>query len=402
MLKASSALGSLRGFAILMVLAFHSCIAYLGSQPSSALPFDTPPYGWMANPIVDNERWFGLDLFCAFQYVYLMHLMFFLSGLFVWPSLVRKGAKTFLYDRFLRLGAPFVFGVSLLMPLAYYPVYRVTAVATGWSAFWSHWTALPFWPCGPLWFLWLLLAFNIAVAALYFVAPRSIEFLSRLAAQAGAYPGRYATALIGVSALAYVPLAAVFQPWQWLRFGPLAFQPSFALPYAIYFFAGLGVGASGLARGLLESDGRLARQWLGWLAGAPAAFLLWIIPAALLVNRQGAGLPGLQIVADLGFVVSSATSCFALVALFLRFAAVPRAPLGSLSENAYGIYLVHYVFVIWLQYALLGVTLFAGIKAAVVFLGTLMLSWGTTTAAGRIPLVERLVSGKRRELIRGL
>jgi glucans biosynthesis protein C len=61
----------------------------------------------MANPIIDSERWFGLDLFCAFQYVYLMHLMFLLSDLFVWPSLVRKGGRTFLYNRGLRLGAPF-------------------------------------------------------------------------------------------------------------------------------------------------------------------------------------------------------------------------------------------------------------------------------------------------------
>jgi hypothetical protein len=31
-----------------------------------------------------GARWFGLDLFCAFEYVHLMQLMFFLSGLFVW------------------------------------------------------------------------------------------------------------------------------------------------------------------------------------------------------------------------------------------------------------------------------------------------------------------------------
>jgi glucans biosynthesis protein C len=402
MLKTSLALSNLRGFTILMVVAFHSCIAYLGSQPASALPFDAPPFGWMANPIIDSERWFGLDLFCAFQYVYLMHLMFFLSGLFVWPSLVRKGGMTFLYDRCLRLCAPFIFGVSLLMPVAYYPVYRVTAADPSWSAFWSHWTALPFWPSGPLWFLSVLLAFNIIVAALYFLAPRSVEFLSRLSAQAGAHPGRYAVALMTISALAYVPLAARFQPWQWVRFGPFAFQPSFAPPYAVYFFAGLGVGAAGFARGLFAADGSLARRWFLWLAAAPAGFLMWIVPTALLVSRQGAGLVDLQIVADIGFAVSSATSCFALISLFLRFAAVRRPMLGSLSEHAYGIYLIHYVFVIWLQYALLGAALFAIIKAAIVFIGTLLLSWMASAVTSRIPLIDRLISGKRRELIREL
>jgi len=398
MLKTSLALSNLRGFTIVMVVAFHSCIAYLGSQPPSALPFNTPPYGWMANPIVDSERWFGLDLFCAFQYVYLMHLMFFLSGLFVWPSLLRKGGMTFLYDRCVRLGAPFAVGVCLLMPVAYYPVYRVTAADPNWSAFWSHWTALPFWPSGPLWFLSMLLAFNIAVVGFYFFAPRSIEFLGRLTVQAGPHPGRYALTLMVISALAYMPLATLFQPWQWVRFGPFAFQPSFTPPYVVYFFAGLGVGAGGFARGLFEAHGPLARQWFLWLAATPAAFLVWIIPTALIVSRRGP--PDLQIVADLGFAVSSATSCFALIALFLRFAAVRRPMLGNLSEQAYGIYLIHYVFVIWLQYALLGVALFAVIKAAIVFIGSLTLSWAISAVTFRIPLVKRLVSAKPRELVR--
>jgi len=50
----------------------------------------------------DPQRWFGFDLFCALQDVYLMTFMFFLSGLFVWPSLGRKGARTFVCDRLLR------------------------------------------------------------------------------------------------------------------------------------------------------------------------------------------------------------------------------------------------------------------------------------------------------------
>src|SRR5256885_17201773 len=91
MSKSSLALSNLRGFAIVMVVAFHSFIAYLGSQPASQLPFDLPPYGWRANPIVDSARWFGFDLFCAFQYVFLLHLMFFFSGPFVLPGFCANG-----------------------------------------------------------------------------------------------------------------------------------------------------------------------------------------------------------------------------------------------------------------------------------------------------------------------
>ena len=404
MSKSSLALSNLRGFAIIMVVAFHSFIAYLGSQPTSPHPFDAPPYGWTANPIIDSARWFGFDLFCASQYVYLMHLMFFLSGLFVWPSLLRKGTKTFLHGRVLRLGVPFILGIYVLMPIAYFPVYRVTAVDPSWSAFLAHWIALPFSPAGPMWFLWFLLALNIAAAGLYWLAPRAGEHLGRLSVFAGTHPGRYFIALVVISAFAYIPLATVFEPWQWVELGPFSMQPSFSLQYVIYFFAGLGMGVYGFERGLFDAEGTLARHWAGWLLGALAAFLLWIIPTALLVQGPtelmaytGVSV-ALKLVADIGFVLSSAAGCFALAALFLRFAAAPRPLLDSLSQHAYGIYFVHYVFVIWLQYMLLDAPLPAIAKAAFVFTGTLVLSWGVTAAACRSAIGARLIRGHRSAL----
>jgi glucans biosynthesis protein C len=378
-----------------MVLAFHSSIAYLASQPASPPPFDAAPYGWTENPIIDSARWLGLDLFCAFQYAFLMHLMFFLSGLFVWSSLMRKGPAAFLRDRLLRLGLPFAGGVYLLMPLAYYPVYRQTAADTSWSAFSSHWLALPFWPSGPLWFLWLLFAMNLAAVALWSITPRARALLTRLSRRTGARPVLFFFALLGASAAAYLPLASVFKPWQWVEFGPFAFPPSFALPYAVYFFAGLGLGFSGIDAGPRAFTVGLARHWVRWVAAAPIAFLAWLIPTALIVKGIAAGVPGLQQVADIGFVLSSATSSFGVIALFSRFWARPSILLGSLSAKAYGIYLVHYLFVIWLQYLLLGVEAFAIIKAAIVFVGTLGLSWITVSAFGRLASWTRSQAANR-------
>jgi hypothetical protein len=41
-------------------------------------------------------------------------------------------------------------------------------------------------------------------------------------------------------------------------------------------------------------------------------------------------------------------------------------------------YLIHYAFVSWLQYTLLRAALPAVAKGSIVFLGTVLLSWGTT------------------------
>jgi glucan biosynthesis protein C len=84
--KSSLALNNLRALVIIVVIAFHSTLAYLGSLGPSAFPFDISPYQWRAFPMVDSHRWFGFDIFCAWQDVYLMALMFFLSALFARPS----------------------------------------------------------------------------------------------------------------------------------------------------------------------------------------------------------------------------------------------------------------------------------------------------------------------------
>jgi peptidoglycan/LPS O-acetylase OafA/YrhL len=396
MSRSSVALNNLRGFAIINVLAFHSFIAYLGSQPSSAPPFDKPQ-DWMANPIVDSARWFGFDLYCALQYVYLMYLMFFLSGLFVWPSLERKGAKAFLLDRFLRLGLPFLIGVYLLMPATYYATYRVTAADPSWSAFWSQWLALPMWPNGPMWFLSSLLAFNVVAAGLFQLAPRVGKYLGQLSADADLHPIRYFLKLAFVSGLAYFPLAAVYQPWEWVDIGPFGFQASLILQYFVFFLASLGIGAYGFERGLLAADGLLARHWNYWLIGALAAFILWIVPTAIVTEAGEAAPFGMQAVADLGLVLSSAACCFGVLAVFLRFFSGTFSPiLNSLAENAYGIYFVHYIFVIWLQYFLLDAPLPAIVKAALVFGLTLALSWAVTVALCRIPFGARVIRGQQR------
>jgi hypothetical protein len=52
----------------------------------------------------------------------------------------------------------------------------------------------------------------------------------------------------------------------------------------------------------------------------------------------------------------------------------------GLSKNALGIYLLHYAPLVWLQYALLDVPLFAVAKALIVFGGTLLLAFAATAA----------------------
>ena len=291
MSRTSLALSNLRAIVIVIVLAFHSVLAYLASLPAKPFAFDVPPYRWQASPIIDSQRWFGFDLFCAWQDVSLMSLMFFLSGVFVPGSLSRKGGWSFLSDRLLRIGLPLVVVVVVVMPVAYYPAYVVTAADPSVAAFWQHWSALPFWPCGPQWFLCQLLALNALAAVLHRYAPDLTARLGQLASTAQAHPVRFFAGLVAVSAVVYVPLALVYTPWAWVNTGPFSFQISRPLHYLVYFFAGYAIGAYGLERGLLSAEGPLARHWAAWLAAAFGGFILWA-SADLAHARRPRGAPG--------------------------------------------------------------------------------------------------------------
>lgn len=383
MSRSSTALVNLRAFVILIVLAFHSVLPYLASLPPRAYRFDSAPYGWQAFPIVDSQRWFGFDLFCAWQDVGLMTLMFFLSGLFVPSSLARKGGRKFLADRLLRIGLPYALAVVFLVPLAYYASYRATAADPSFEAYLQHLFALPFWPCGPQWFLGELLVFNILAVIADRIVPGWDQRLVRMAAFAGANPVRFFVALVTSSALAYVPLVLAYSPFSWVNVGPIGFQPSRPLHYLVYFLAGMAVGAHGIDCGLLDRKGPLARRWTAWLAAAFVGFLLWAAPTSVTVADWD-NAPGIaKIATGMGFVVACAAGLMCALSICLRFAHWRRRAFESLSANAYRMYLIHYLFAVWLEYALLGIGLFAAAKAGIVFGLTLMMSWGIAAALGR-------------------
>ena len=98
-----------------------------------------------------------------------------------------------------------------------------------------------------------------------------------------------------------------------------------------------------------------------------------------------------EIAYALAFVSYSAAQTFNILALFLRFSNDGSSVLDPLRDSAYGIYLIHYVPVLWLQYVLYDFSfspvmqLSAIIKAIIVFVLTLAFSWAATVTLRKIP-----------------
>jgi peptidoglycan/LPS O-acetylase OafA/YrhL len=371
-----------RTFVILLVLLHHSVINYT----------------WFGHG--DAMRWLGFDLVVLFNDSFFMAFMFLISGWFVRDSLARKGPAVFLRDRAWRLGVPFLISVFVLMPIAYYPTFlRYHLPGTtdfNFLHFWWRTITVGPWPSGPAWFLWVLLALDVLAAALWVAAPRAVQAVGQFIFNLRGRPMTAFVLFLIVSAASYLPMHLAFGDVTWLELGrfPLPIQTSRILLYAAYFLVGVGVGAVSLRVGLLAESGELAKRWRVWLAfAAPcyAAILIlvyahhnWVadFDSPPLVWKVGYGL---------AFASFSAAMAFAVPAVFLRFAGSSWKLLDALQPSAYGIYLLHYIFIIWLQYAVYDYSWPAFVKFAIVFAGTLSMSWGLTVMLRKIPLVARMI-----------
>lgn len=383
-------IGYLRAFLTVLVVAHHAAIGYATFAPPVAISLNAPPRWWQAFPVVDLRKWAGADTIVGFNDTFFMSLMFFISGLFVWKSLQRKRVDGFLRERALRLGIPFLAAAAIVAPLAYYPTYLQMG-RHGISGFVHEWLSLGAWPAGPAWFVWLLLACDLIAAELYLANPKWAEVAGCFFARFANKPIRFLGYLIGISAAVYIPVAMKFNPLSWTQFGPFAFQTSRLLHYLVYFLTGIAVGAYGVERGILASGGRLARRWLLWSIAAIVVFVASSALFLMIVTTPKPASTLWQAIADLVFTIACATTSVAMLAVFVRFAKKSSGIFDSLRNNAYGIYLVHYAFVSWLQYALLKSHLTGFTKLTMVLSSALALSWLTTAALRRMPAIARVI-----------
>ncbi len=377
-----TALDRARTFITLLVLIHHSAVNYthFGSG--------------------DSMRWLGFDLVVLFNDSFFMACMYLISGLFVHDSLRRRGTSDYMRHRAWRLGIPFLVSIFVLMPIAYYPTFlRYHLPGTtdfNFFHFWWHTLTVGPWPSGPAWFLWVLLAFDALVALLWSIAPGLIRALGRAVNALRYRPGVAFVAFLVFSVIVYLPMRLLFGESSWLEPGgyPLPIQTSRILLYAGYFFCGVGIGVVSLRAGILSEEGALVRRWPIWLAFAAlffGAILLLVYAHHNWIADFNSPPESWQAFYGLAFALFSAAMTFVVLAVFMAFTASGVKLLDAMQPQAYGIFLVHYIFIIWLQYAVYDYAWPAFVKFAIVLGGTLALSWAVTALLRKIPIVARTI-----------
>ncbi len=367
----SPAFDHLRVFVIALVVLQHVALGYMaGGEAVSGGSYTNG-----SAPVVDMAQWSGFNVIVTWTNGFFMPLMFLLSGLFVRPSLARKGLRQYLIDRAVRLALPLLVGVATIVPLSYYAAYLLSGGGDSLVSFWKHMVTVGPWPSGPLWFVGALLVFDAALA-MVLAQDRVWHFARRFGQGLDRIPaGAWLMLFIVASAVAYLPFQLAFGKSHWLTAGPFGIQSSRIGLYFFAFAAGAFIGPERLARAF-------ERQWVRWP-------VLAVLATAAFFALDGREVPAW--VDAVTLVLFSTITAFALLALAVRFARELETVGQSLSANAYGIYLVHWPIVLWLQLLLLWTPLAPVAKGALAMTLGFTLSWAASSLLRRLPGVARAV-----------
>ncbi|MEJ2149435.1 MAG: acyltransferase family protein [Chloroflexota bacterium] len=358
----------LRSCVIVLVVFLHAAIAY-----TTFSTFNAARYFESSAPIVDSVRWPFLDLFVLFFDTFFMPLLFFVSGLFTFHSLDRKGSRGFFTARLRRLGIPFLVGAVLIAPLAFLPSYLASTPESQTPYLLRFFTS-DGWPVGPPWFLWMLLLFNGIVALAYRFAPDALARLRKPPT---------ALAIFLVMIASFLALGLFIPTYYWISLGPFDFQPARLGLYFASFLLGMAAGT-----GQQWRTAGWPRHWGLWLGLGLFSFFVYI---ALFIEAVRLPGPAHQVAVGVTYATSCAGASLGFLGAFRKLVRRPRPIFEGVSDNSYGIYLIHYPFVLWIQFFLLAVVWPAWAKFGVAFVGALALSWGTSASIRRIPAVRRIL-----------
>ena len=359
-------LDNLRTSLVVLVVLHHIALVYGAAAPFyyQEPPFDDPlAFLLLAGFVLLNQSWF-------------MGALFLLAGYFTPGSLDRKGPRSFLRGRLVRLGIPILVGIFVLEPISRLGFFLMPASLTGitQAPTWSVYPALL--GLGPLWFIALLLLFDVGYAA-WRTAPRK-----RPPAPAGkaSLPG-YLAILFLVAALALtsylirmvVPLGQeIGLLVYFLNFPTIAYLPQ----YLIFFVLGI---VSYRHDWFAKVPGSMGLA--GFAAAVAAAVLLF--PPAISGHLFSVEVAEPMLFLGDGHWQSAAYAlwdsttavglCLGVIVLFRRFFDGHGEFGRFLSRHSYAVYVIHTPIIVYLAFALRDVALQPLLKfvvAAVVMVPT--------------------------------
>lgn len=318
-----------------------------------------------------------------------MGLFFLLAGYFTPYSYDRKGGASFVRDRLIRLGIPWLVYALLIQPLVVY-------IAQGLpGSFWSYYPTylrqLDRIADGPIWFVELLISFSLVYAAWRWLT----RHRTQTSARAGKLPG-YLAIFGFVFALGLVTF--VVRLWWSAGFQPGPFNlPLGYLPQYISLYV-LGIIASH-RNWFLKLTPRMARDW-SLIALTVTFIFVWTVTLPMLQNISGPQQENLPIAGgfqwhSLGYALWES---FVVVGVGIGLLVLFRERWNhqgrlakTLAADVYTVYLIHPLALVGFAYAFSAVALYPLLKWGIAALICIPLCFLISDWIRKIPLVNRVV-----------
>jgi len=368
----------LRAALVILVVLHHVAIVYGASTP----------FYYVEPPFTDPLAYITLLAFALFNQAWFMGALFLIAGYFTPGSFERKGAGSFLKSRLVRLGIPLLVFFFILGPLSSIGYWQMPAELTGITDPLSVF-AYPFLlGLGPMWFVALLLIFDIGYA-LWRRLTRD-----RAASPGGeAPPPGYIGVIIFTLALVLVTYLLRFViplGREILDFPTLGYLPQ----YLSFFIIGIVAYRRDWFRTIPGSMGvvgfvtaLVATVFLFPLALSGQLFSLELSdPAPFLGNgsRQSAVYALWDSLFAVGMTLAGLT-------FFRRYFNADSSFGKFLSQQSYAVYLIHIPIVVFIAIALQGVELPALLMFVLLSVIALPVCFGIAFLIRKIPGVSRVL-----------
>jgi fucose 4-O-acetylase-like acetyltransferase len=339
---------NIRWSMIVLVLSMHACDTYS--------PFGNWYYLDRQKTDLGTTLFFGV--YQSFLQAFFMALLFFIAGYFAAAACDRKGFSRFVRDRFVRLGVPTLLYMLVIGPLTQYFLSR-TWGSGGFAHQWlvhlidGEWLS----ETGPMWFCAALLLFSVVYGLIRLTGWKETRVELRGTDRDGIWIAIF-IALMAIST--FLVRVVVSEDVSVLNVHPGDF-PQYALMFAAGAFGYRG-------NWMAELSDRACIRW-GSLALAVS------IPLFAALVLFGGGLQGNTAPYAGGFNPVSAGKCaweaLVCVGMGLLILTVYRGRFDSqgpmarwLSDNAFGVYLIHPPILIGFAMLLHPLALHAVAKAA--------------------------------------
>lgn len=393
----------LRGFMILYVVLDHSMHGY---APHFKRYWYIPDFGGSLL----------FDIWHMQNDAVMMPMLFFISGMFIFSSLKRRGFLDFSKEKFLRLVIPFCFGVFFIVPPQTYGKY-ITFTNPNISYF-DYLDQIFFFKnfsLSAFWFLSLLFVLTYMMIVISWIAPFILKGFEKLASQLARNPIITCLCVFLILSIFLGISDLIWGAHWWISFSKLLFARGSRLFVKIFlFFLGAGIAQAGLLHNP-EFQERLGRNWKRWTLLALAfgaaymsyALLNFSEPGGpynieiLRAIRQQASFADILALAQVyappillrttllaGFMGSLIVFYFAI---FYRFLNADHPYWQSLALCSFGIYIFHEPVTVWMNIYFFEDSLPVELKFLAVASVSLAVSWLLTYYLRRLPGIKHIL-----------